>query len=547
LSSYRAVAGDGTMSSGVDLHEAREIAPTPGPAQTGPLSAAVFALALAIALFLRVWQIELRPLHHDEGVNWVLLRLLDDHGIYVFNPRNYHGPTLYYMALPMLSLFGDTELALRGGPAIAGVATLAVFWSLRRWLGRVGTPAAALLAAVSPGLTFFSRDFIHQTLFGLFTVCVVASVWRYAATRRSWDLVMVGVAAGLLYATKETSVIVAVALLGAGVAAVGTAVPRGANDRETSVNRWRAALAELRGAFPTAAHLLLAVGPFVLVILVFYSAFFTRWEGVIDAARAPFLWMRTGISEQTRAWHYYLGILVKLELPLILGGVLGGFVALRRRTRFGMFVTAWTVVIGLAHTLIPYKMPWLIVSMLLPLAVLSGLAADAVAATVKARPLRFLATLGFLVMVGSSGWIAYRVNFVRYDDALNTTGYLTPLGAALHLPAYRSAQYGGYVFAQTDRDLLNLVDTIDRVSDRWSTGRSTFVYVTSPNLQPLPWYLRGYERVVYGTDLSRVVPHSIVVASTEQRGEIERLPGVANRISSFRLRPGINLLLGVRE
>jgi predicted membrane-bound mannosyltransferase len=306
-------------------------------------------------------------------------------------------------------------------------------------------------------------------------------------------------------------------------------------------------LAEFRGAFPTVAHLLLAFGPFVLVIVVLYSAFFTRWEGVTDAARAPFLWVRTGVSEQTRAWHYYLGILVKLEFPLILGGILGGVVALRRRTRFGMFVTAWAVGIGLAQTLIPYKMPWLIVSMLLPLAVLSGLAAEAVAATVKAQPLRFLATLGFLVMVGSSGWIAYRVNFVRYDDASNTTGYLTTLGAALHLPAYRSAQYGGYVFAQTDRDLLNLVDAIDRASDRWSTRRGTFIYVTSPNLQPLPWYLRDYELVAYGTDLSRVVPHTIVVASTEQRAKIEQLPGVSIGISSFRLRPGIDLLLGVRE
>jgi hypothetical protein len=303
-------------------------------------------------------------------------------------------------------------------------------------------------------------------------------------------------------------------------------------------------LTEFRGAFPTVAHLLLAVGPFVLVIVVLYSAFFTRWEGVTDAVRAPFLWVRTGVSEQTRAWHYYLGILVKLELPLILGGFLGGVVALRRRTRFGMFVTAWAVGIGLAQTLIPYKMPWLIVSMLLPLAVLSGLAAEAVAATVKAQPLRFLATLGFLVMVGSSGWMAYRVNFVRYDDASNTTGY-HPTRAALHLPAYRSAQYGGYVFAQTDRDLLNLVDAIDRASDRWSTRRGVHLRHVATCSRTV--VLRDYELVAYGTDLSRVVPHTIVVASTEQRAKIEQLPGVSISISSFRLRPGIDLLLGVRE
>ena len=533
----------GTAVRRSDLHQAPGFAPILRPARSGSIGGAVFVLALAIALIFRLWRIELRPLHHDEGVNWVLLRLLHDHGKYLYDPRNYHGPTLYYLTLPILSFLGDMELALRGGLAIAGVATLALLWSLRPWLGAVGTPVAALLAAVSPGLVYFSRDFIHETLFGLFTVCVVASVCRYAANRRSWDLMMAGAAMGLLCATKETAVVVVAVVLGAGAVSILC----GTDDRRVAVSRWRGALPALRGACPTAGHLLLAIGSFVVVVLVFYSGFSARWEGVIDAARSPFLWMRAGLSEQTRAWHYYLGILLKLELPLLLGGVLGGIVALRRRTRFDLFVAAWAAGMGLVYSSIPYKMPWLIVSILLPLSILSGLAADAIAAAMKAPPLRFLATLGLLVVLGSSGWIAYRVNFVRYDDALNTTGHLAALGAALHIPAYRSAEYGGYVFSQTDRDLLNLVDAIDRTADSWPTGRDTFIYVTSPQLQPLPWYLRGYERVAYGTDLTRVVPHSIVVASPAQRGEIERLPGVSARISSFRLRPGVDLLLCVCE
>jgi uncharacterized protein (TIGR03663 family) len=531
-------------SSGAYLSRPRGVPAAPGPVRLGPFSRAVFALALAIAVLLRVWQIEIRPLHHDEGVNWVLLRLLHDHGTYVFDPRNYHGPTLYYLALPILSFIGDTELALRGGPALAGVLTVAVLWSLRRWLGEVGTPTTALCVAVSPGLAYFSRDFIHETVFGLFTLCVVAGVWRYAVARRPGDLVMTGVAAGLLFATKETAVIVAVVLVGAFV--ISLAIPCGSNDREGRVIRWRVVPAEVRDAVPV-AHSLLAIGSFTLVLLVLYSAFFTRWEGIIDAARAPFLWVRAGVSEQTRPWHYYLGILLKLELPLVVGGVLGGIVALRRRTRFGVFVTAWAIGIGLAYSVIPYKMPWLIVSLLLPLAILSGLGAEAVASTVKAQPLRILAALGTLAMLGWSGWIAYSVSFVRYDDPRNTTGYFTTLGVALRLPAYRRAEYGGYVFSQTDRDLLKLVDAIDQTSDRWSTRQGTRIYVTSPDLQPLPWYLRRYTWVAYGADLGRVVPHSIIVASTGQRAEIERLPGVATTISRFRLRPAIDLLLGVYE
>jgi hypothetical protein len=130
---------------------ARRIAPTLCPARCEPISVAFFALAVAVAALLRLWQIELRPLHHDEGVNWVLLRLLHDHGTYVFNPGNYHGPTLYYTALPFVSLLGATEFALRSGPAIAGVVTLALFWSLRRWLGAEGTRRQRCLPQSRPG------------------------------------------------------------------------------------------------------------------------------------------------------------------------------------------------------------------------------------------------------------------------------------------------------------------------------------------------------------------------------------------------------------
>src|SRR5437764_11225606 len=84
------------------------------------LSAAVFGLAVALAAFLRFYFISIKPLHHDEGVNSFFLLTLYNQGQYAYDPKNYHGPTLYYFALIALYALGKTELALRFWPAMWG-------------------------------------------------------------------------------------------------------------------------------------------------------------------------------------------------------------------------------------------------------------------------------------------------------------------------------------------------------------------------------------------------------------------------------------------
>ena len=53
---------------------------------------------LFVAAFLRLYDLNLVPLHHDEGVNGNFLVRLVREGVYHYDPANYHGPTLYYFA-----------------------------------------------------------------------------------------------------------------------------------------------------------------------------------------------------------------------------------------------------------------------------------------------------------------------------------------------------------------------------------------------------------------------------------------------------------------
>ena len=124
---------------------------------------------LFLAALMRLYDLNLVPLHHDEGVNGnFLVRLVRD-GFYHYDPANYHGPTLYYFAaifpwiLKLLfgpsaqNTYGLTTTSIRCVPALLGLGTIGLVFTLRRNLGAIATLGAAFLLAVSPGAVSLSR------------------------------------------------------------------------------------------------------------------------------------------------------------------------------------------------------------------------------------------------------------------------------------------------------------------------------------------------------------------------------------------------------
>src|SRR5215510_5853377 len=172
-----------------------------------PVCVIVFILAVIVAVWLRFDQIGVKPFHHDEGVMSHFLLNLANSGEYKYNPDNYHGPTLFYFALVALRVFGANDFALRFTPALFGVLTVLMVWLLREHLGSVGTPVAAFCMALSPGLVYYSRDFIHEMSFGCFTLAIVIGALRYIETRKFFWLAVMSVSAALLITTKETAII----------------------------------------------------------------------------------------------------------------------------------------------------------------------------------------------------------------------------------------------------------------------------------------------------------------------------------------------------
>lgn len=500
---------------------------------------------LAGAAFIRLYELGLKPMHHDEGVNGFFLTKLYNSGVYNYDPTNYHGPTLYYFALVPVKLnaflFGGSGLstvAVRLVPAIFGIATVWLALCLRRNLGTMGALAAAALIAFSPGDVYISRYFIHEAHFVFFTLAIVVAALRYYESADPLYLLLASLSAGLLFATKETAII-SVAVLGLALAFASVymrlvsrraGVPWEKKRAESRKRKKKVAareepLARFGGLSNVALWSAVALAVFIFVNILLYSSFFTYWEGVSGALKSFQVWARTGSTEHTHQWHTYMTWLMQEEAPLLLLGAVGSMIALiRHRNLFAIFAGAWAFGILAAYSLIPYKTPWLMINITVPLALISGYAVNEFYNFESEIKLRIAALALAAVALTFCCTQSVILNFYHYDDD----------------------RYP-YVYAHTYREFLSMVNAIDLLAKRAGTGTQTGITITAREYWPLPWYLRDYERAGF---FGRMTPtdEPIVVGSIDQQSELDSMLGDRYKmVDSYPLRPGVTLVLYARK
>lgn len=501
-----------------------------------------------IAAGLRLYDLNLVPLHHDEGVNGNFLVRLVREGYYQYDPENYHGPTLYYFSalIPwtVKLLFGSsardnyglTTFNIRLVPVIFGLATIGLVFMLRRRLGTVATLSAGLLLAVSPGAVYLSRYFIHETLFVFFTLGIVVAGLKLYDDRNPSQLILVGASAALLFATKET------AMISVGVLIIALALtlfymqfysktsspPNRRGARETG--RFSGFIEELGGRTNVGYYLGLAVVVFLALYLLFYSSFFTNMKGITDSLQTFAVWTKTGQQAHVHSADTYITWMVKLEAPLLFLGAIGaGTVVLRPKNSFALFCALWAFGLLAAYSLIPYKTPWLMLNFVVPMTLIGGYTIQAIY-DMDHRQLR-LASAIFVVAIVIATYQSIDLNFINYDN---------------DDPKYV------YVYAHSKREMLDLVKQVDEIAKE-NGGPATGITIVSPDYWPLPWYFRNFTRVGY---FGRMAASSepIIIANENQKEEVERNFGEVYRQvpsqsegGSFELRPGVKLLLYVRR
>lgn len=551
-----------------------------------------------VAAVLRLYDLNLVPLHHDEGVNGNFLVRLVREGVYHYDPANYHGPTLYYFAAifpRLLRLFfgasaqnnyGLTTTTIRLVPALFGLATVGLIFTLRRNLGTIATLGAALLLAISPGAVYLSRYFIHETLFVFFTLGLVVAVLKFYEQARLIYLILAAISAALLFATKETAMISAGVLL---IALIITPVYRslrGASSasgtkkqkRKTTAtgdNSFASFVERVGGAGKLAAWIGLASLVFITVYVLFYSSFFTNYpKGVYDSLKTFQFWTKTGKEAHKHPKITYFWWLLLQESPLLVLGAIGAAVAVLKPVKsFALFCALWAFGLIAAYSLIAYKTPWLALNFVLPLALCSGVALESFYGEFVrlelSRRMRWLALAAILLIaIGPLPGLARIFDQVASTDpwpGLLTALTQTEIHRKTFIPGYQTIdinfinydndnRYYVYVYAHTRRETLKLVDEINKIAQRSHQGPATGLTIVSPDYWPLPWYLRDYTRIGY---YGRITPSTepMILASSSQVAEVQATYGDRyrqvqsgfNPEGSFPLRPGVDLLLYARR
>ncbi len=474
-------------------------------------AAAMLAIGVLAAAY-RLPGLAQRPMHADEANQAVKAGRLYETGEYQYDTTDHHGPSLYWLTLPSLAISGARDLAgsqqwaYRIVPVIFGLGLIPLILLLADGLGRPAAVMAALLAAISPALVFYSRYYIQETLLVFFTLAALGCGWRYLRTGRLAWILAAGASVGMMHATKETWVLSAAAAVVAAALVWGQKrwIRRGDCPRESP----------LSGSQRLGLHILAAVLTACFVAAAFFSMFGKNWHGPWESVIAYANYFRRGSQrgEHSEPWFYYLQVLFAYrpskrvfwsEGLIAVLALVGGIYSLSSwstkedfRDHEGRslqeaadsspdllrFLTFYTLVLTLLYSLISYKTPWCALSFLAGMILLAGVGAAAILRLLPYWPLKLIAAILLAAGAGQLGWQAYQLNFN---------------------PRFLADPLNPYVYAHTPLPLPRLATQLDCLADSMPQGHDMFVQVVvTDNYWPLPWYLRKFnqERVGYWLD-----------------------------------------------
>ncbi|HHT9136268.1 MAG TPA: flippase activity-associated protein Agl23 [Candidatus Wunengus sp. YC60] len=483
----------------------------------------VFFVPIFIASLFRFWDIDLRPLHSDEGVNSFFLLNLYNNNHYHYDPSNYHGPFLYYVGLIPFYIFGISDFSFRLMPVLFGIMAVALLYPLRKRLGKMGLLTTGLLIAISPANSFFSRDTIHETYLVFFSLAVVVSFFLYSEKRKSRYIYFAAASLASVITIKETYIITFI------IYAISLAIAYGF---ETGFSSNGTRYLYFKRIFTTFGAdckkhkyaIGISIGIFLLINILFYSSFFTYYNGIHGILTTLKIWSKTGMHQggHAKPFFYYFKLFRKFELPILVLGIAGFYYAFRHRSKFTVFVAFWAILIYVVYSLIPYKTPWLVVNILLPLSIMGGIFVNGIFGIIRKR---WHYAVFYLIYVGIFGFFCYQsilLNFINYDD-----------------------ERCELVYVQTKRDIYNLMNRMESLSN--SCGKDMVINVVSKEYWPLPWYFRGYKNArFWGTVIDNPNAPVILVGKNEENKLKEKLKGKYKK-ERFVLRPGVWLAAYIQE
>lgn len=466
---------------------------------------------LALAASLRVVALDLKPAHFDEGVNGWFADQMTRTGYFRYDPTNYHGPLHFYAVFLSQALFGRNLWALRL-PAI--VASLLAVWSLlrlREFFGLSPARIAALAMAISPAYIFYGRYSIHESWLVFFSILFFQGclgIWQTGERRFLFTLL--AAATGMIL-TKETYVIHLGSFLLAGLALEML--------QKLSPSRPEMPMARQRWSWQ---DLVKGCALAVFAIVFFYSGTFLDFSALAGLSETFAAWFHTGIAAaghekstyQIGPFNYYwVALMARYEWPALLGLALCVRYIAPSDPRL-RYLAIYGCGVLLAYSLIPYKTPWCVVSILWPFYVALGSETMA-RAPFAAGPANAIPRLALVASLATSAFLSIRLNFYRFAD-----------------------QGEPYVYVQTFPDIETLTKPLLGMARRDPRYYHVHGHILLDSYYPLPWMLGDFTQIGYykKDEPPERYDADFLVAEASQMEKIEASLNGAYYKRRFRLR-----------
>jgi len=470
----------------------------------------IFITLSLLALAIRLPHLSERPMHTDEAVNAYITGQLLAGEKYHYDPQDRHGPVLYLLAKPVAQLCGAknlgelTETELRLTPVFVGSATILLFGAAVEMFGFIPCLIAALLFAVGPLPVYYSRYFIHETMFVAATFALMLCGWRAAANSSISLAALTGLSAALMLACKETAVIHFFALgLGAAICLWAT---------------------KSKKYFIKAKLILTAFGSFFVTTILLFTWFGQNWSALADLLRAiPNFAARAGGQGHEKSFLYYFTVLDPLFVFIIVATA-GIFAvvcdAFAGKRRAGLLLTIYALAIFLIYSAIPYKTPWLALNFWLPLTLLCGLGAEGISLQFHKSAGRWVAGIGIAALVLVAGQQTKTLAFDYPTDEKNPLAY-----------------------AHTTDDILGLPVRLAEICRQRNLSQPR-IEVVAKDAWPLPWFLRKFSNVGYWQPGQEAGAADFFITPTDLDGRL------ATKLKDFRpeffgVRPNVLLILWI--
>ena len=391
-------------------------------------------------------------MHTDESVNAYLIGELLGGGIFHYDPQDRHGPALAAETLPVVRLLGAknfatlTEPQLRIVPVLTSAATVLLFGGAVELFGFIPCMVAALLFALAPLPVYYSRYFIHETLFVAATLGLILSGGHALQKKSFCSGALTGFCAALMLACKETAALHFFAI-GLALACARLAAPH------------------LK--CPPPKNIFAAAAASVLAGTLLFTWFGQNWRVFDDLVQAiPNFAARAGGQGHEKPFWYYGGLLAggRSGAVILLVAVLGFFRGLRTPSSAArIFIAIYALALFLVYSTISYKTPWIALNLWLPLALLAGVAVEWLW-LISPQFFHRTAIMVLLTAIGILTWQDTRDRVFQWP----------------------ADEKNPYAYAHTGEDLLRLPPRIDELA-RQNQLTSPRIAVVATDAWPLPW------------------------------------------------------------